>query len=161
AASRVSFENIDEEDYLLIKSPLSGVVTSVTYNQVGDKVPSDQPIAGIAPEGAKPQLKIRIPEQSRALLREGLEVKLKFNAFPYQRYGYIPGRLDYIAPATNQSQEDKTPAYEGRVSLEKSFFEVDGRQHDLRYGMSAQAEIVVRQRRLIDVALDSLRGVSG
>lgn len=161
AASRISFENIDEDDYLLIKAPLSGIVTSVAFNQIGDKVPSDQPIAGIAPEGAKPQLKIRIPEQSRALLREGLAVKMKFNAFPYQRYGYVPGRLDYIAPVTSQGQSEQVPAYEGRVSLERDYFEVDGRRHALRYGMSAQAEMVVRQRRLIDVALDSLRGASG
>jgi hemolysin D len=32
---------------------------------------------------------------------------------------------------------------------------------ELRYGMAATAEIVVRRRRIIDIALDPLRKVAG
>ena len=45
------------------------------------------PLGGIAPSNARAVLQVEIAEQDRAFLREGLPVKLKFSAFPYQRYG--------------------------------------------------------------------------
>ena len=104
-------------------------------------------------------LKLEIPERDRGFLREGQPVKLKFNAFPYQRYGQIDGVLEYLAPAAQMSPTTKEPVYEARVSLQRDRFEVGDQVYLLRYGMVATAEIVVRERRLIDLALDPLRNI--
>lgn len=142
-------------------APVDGVITDVTSTQQGDKIQANMPLGGIAPKNARPILKIEIAEQDRAFLKEGLPVKLKFNAFAYQRYGLINGALIYISPATKPSAQSKQPVYEGRVSLEQDHYRVAERSYPLRYGMTATAEIVVRQRRLIDLALDPFRQVSG
>ena len=113
AAARVRFENIDKDNFLLILAPVSGVITDVTSTQPGDKIQANTPLGGIAPSDARPVLRIEIAEQDRAFLREGLPVKLKFSAFPYQRYGLINGRLEYISPATKPSPQTKQPVYEG------------------------------------------------
>ncbi len=156
AAQRIQFENIDEDNFLRVLAPVSGVVTEVTYTQTGDKVQANTPLGSIAPEGATPVLKIDILEQDRGFLHEGLPVKLKFSAFPYQRYGFIEGTLDYISP-TAQSSSDGRLLYKGHVSLAQTHFTVDDVDYPLRFGMAAVAEIVVRKRRLIDLALDPLR----
>jgi len=67
-----------------------------------------------------------------------------------------------VAPATvaTSSAQEKKSVYKGRVGLEKDYFVVDGMKHTLRYGMTAMAEIVVRKRRLIDMALDPIRNIS-
>lgn len=156
AATRITFENIDAENYLRIPSPVSGVVTYVASTQKGDKVQANTPLISIAPKGARSVLKIDIDEKDRGFLREGLEVKLKFSAFPYQRYGFITGTLDYISPSTQRSQSD-TLVYKGHISLNKDYYQVDDIDYPLRYGMTAIAEVVVRQRRLIDMAIDPLR----
>lgn len=156
AATRITFENIDAENYLRIPSPVSGVVTYVASTQKGDKVQANTPLISIAPKGARSVLKIDIDEKDRGFLREGLEVKLKFSAFPYQRYGFIAGTLDYISPSTQRSQSD-TLVYKGHVSLNKDYYRVDDIDYPLRYGMTAIAEVVVRKRRLIDMAIDPLR----
>jgi hypothetical protein len=96
-------------------------------------------------------LKIEIAERDRAFLREGLPVKLKFNAFPYQRYGLIDGTLEYISPADQAVGPNKQPVYEGRVRLAQDYYEVARPHYPLHYGMTATAEIVVRERRLIDL----------
>jgi HlyD family secretion protein len=105
AAARIRFENIDKDNFLRIIAPVDGVVTDVTSTQPGDKIQANAPLGGIAPKGARPILKIEIAEHDRAFLREGLPVKLKFNAFPYQRYGLINGTLEYISPATKPSPQ--------------------------------------------------------
>jgi HlyD family secretion protein len=161
AAARIRFENIDKDNFLLIVAPVDGVVTDVTSTQPGDKIQANTPLGGIAPKGARPILKIEIPENDRAFLREGLPVKLKFNAFPYQRYGLIDGTLEFISPATKPSPQTKQPVYEGRVTLARDHYQVADTRYPLRYGMTATAEIVVRERRLIDLALDPFRQIGG
>jgi HlyD family secretion protein len=162
AASRVSFNHIDEENFLLIRASESGVITELTFTQAGDKVQANTPLGGIAPAEAVSVLEIQINESDRGLLRVGLPVKMKFNAFPFQRYGFIEGTLEYISPAAQPSSEkDSSPVFKGRVSLDRDFFEIDGREFKLRYGMLALAEIIVHQRRIIDLVLDPLKKAGG
>ncbi len=161
AAARIKFENIDQDNFLLIVAPESGIVTDVTSTQPGDKIQGNTPLGGIAPAGAKPVLKIEIAERDRAFLREGLPVKLKFNAFPYQRHGLITGTLEYISPSTKPSAQNKQPIYEGRITLDRDHYEIAETKYPLRYGMAATAEVVVRERRVIDLALDPFRQVGG
>jgi HlyD family secretion protein len=161
AATRVNFDNVDEGNFLRVLSPLSGVIIEVAYTQAGDKVQAHKPLLGIAPAGTRSVLQVEIEERDRGFLKEGLPVKVKFTAFPYQRYGFLDGTLEYISPATVISTTDqKRPVYKGRVGIERDYFMVDDVKRPLRYGMTATAEIVVRKRRLIDMALDPLRTVS-
>lgn len=159
AAARIRFENIDEENFLRILAPVSGVITSVTFTQPGDKIQANTPLASIAPAGASAVLKVDILGQDRGFLREGLPVKMKFNAFPYQRYGFIDGSLEYISPSTQKSTQSDIPVYKGHVVLDRDYFTVGEMDYPLRYGMAATAEIVIRKRRLIDMALDPLRKI--
>ncbi|MGZ3239938.1 MAG: HlyD family efflux transporter periplasmic adaptor subunit, partial [Burkholderiaceae bacterium] len=161
AAARIKFENIDKDNFLLIVAPVDGVMTDVTSTQPGDKIQANTPLGGIAPKGARPILKTEIAENDRGFLREGLPVKLKFNAFPYQRYGLINGTLEFISPATKPSGLNKQPVYEGRIKLDRDNFFVGDTKYPLRYGMTATAEIVVRERRIIDLALDPFRQIGG
>jgi hemolysin D len=161
AAARIRFENIDKDNFLLISAPVDGVITDVTSTQPGDKVQANTPLGGIAPKDARPVLKLEIAEQDRGFLREGQPVKLKFSAFPYQRYGLIEGTLNFIGPATKLSPQTKQPVYEGRVTLAQDHYLVADTKYPLRYGMTATAEVVVRERRLIDLALDPFRQIGG
>jgi hemolysin D len=161
AATRIRFENIDKDNFLLIVAPVSGIITDVTSTQPGDKVQANMPLGGIAPSGARAVVRVEIPEQDRAFLREGQPAKLKFAAFPYQRYGVINGTLEYISPATKPSPQTKQPVYEGRVTLERDHYIVADTKVPLRYGMTSTAEVVVRERRLIDLALDPFRQIGG
>ena len=161
AAARIRFENIDKDYFLQIVAPVSGVVTDLTSTQPGDKVQANAPLGGIAPSRSRSVVKVEIAENDRAFLREGLPVKLKFNAFPYQRYGVIDGTLEYVSPATKPSSQTKLPVYEARISLERDYYQVAGTQYPLRYGMTAAVEIIVRERRLVDLALDPFRQIGG
>ena len=161
AADRIRFENIDKDNFLLIVAPVSGIVTDLTSTQAGDKVQANTPLGGIAPSSSRSIVKVEIAENDRAFLREGLPVKLKFNAFPYQRYGVIRGTLEYVSPATKPASQTKQPVYEARVSLERDYYKVAETKYPLRYGMTAAVEIVVRERRLIDLALDPFRQIGG
>ena len=161
AAARIRFENIDKNNFLLIVAPVSGVVTDLTSTQPGDKIQANTPLGGIAPSDSRSIVTVEIAENDRAFLREGLPVKLKFNAFPYQRYGVINGTLEYVSPATKPAAQTRQPVYEARVSLQRDYYQIAETKYPLRYGMMASVEIVVRERRLIDLALDPFRQIGG
>jgi len=159
AAREIRFESTAQGNVLVVLAPVSGVVTQVTFNQSGDKVQANTPLVNIAPEDSRKVLKVNIVESDRAFLEIGQPVKMKFAAFPYQRHGFVDGTLEYISPTTRPPAPGVAPVYEGHVSLEQDYIEASGEHWPLRYGMSAVAEVVVRERRLIDMALDPLRGV--
>ena len=161
AAARVRFENIDKDNFLQILAPVSGIVTDLSSTQPGDKIQANSPLGGIAPSNTRSIVKVEIAENDRAFLHEGLPVKLKFNAFPYQRYGVINGTLEYVSPATKPALQTHQPVYEARISLERDYYQVAETKYPLRYGMTAAVEIVVRERRLIDLALDPFRQIGG
>lgn len=161
SARELSFENFDENNNLKIYSPISGIVTQIPLTQAGDKVRSSEPLLSVAPADSKKTLRIKIAEKDRGFVTVGLPVKIKFNAFPYQNYGLIEGWLDYVAPTVAQEKNPSSlasaPAYVGKVRVEAESILTERGPVGLRYGMNASAEIVVRERRIIDFVLDPLR----
>jgi HlyD family secretion protein len=160
-ANRITYDDLDEDNFLRIRAPIDGVVTKIAFDKVGDKVDDKEPLAAIAPRGGRKILDLEVDERDRAFLRIGMPVKIKVGAFPYQRYGFLSGELEYIAPTTTVNPQTKRTVYKARVGLEREYFNVNKVQVPLRFGMSARAEIVVRKRRLVDLALDPLRNVAG
>ena len=63
--------------------------------------------------------------------------------------------------AGQQQQKGQRPLYEGRVSLDKDYFVINGEKISVRYGMTAVTEIVVQKRRLVDLVLDPFRRLKG
>ena len=139
---------------------MSGVITGIASRQSGAKIQSSEPIVSIAPNDAEPVVNVRIAEKDRAFLRTGQTAKLKFNAFPYRTYGSMVGTLEYISPTATSASKSEPPAYLGRISLERTTVDTAQGEVALAYGMGAIAELVVRERRFIDLALDPLRGLT-
>lgn len=161
SAQRVSYDDIDEDNFLRVRAPLSGTVTTVTYRDVGAQVDEKTPVVTIAPKGARKVLEVEINERDRAFLQAGMPVRIKFNAFPYQRYGVLNGELEQIAPSSSINPETKQIVYKARVGLSRDNFIINKMPTPIRYGMAAKAEIVVTNRRLIDLALDPFRSAVG
>jgi HlyD family secretion protein len=161
SASRVSYDDIDEDNNLRIRAPESGIVTTVTYNHVGGQIDDKTPVASIALKGARKVLEVEINERDRAFLVAGMPVKIKLNAFPYQRYGVLKGELEHIAPSSTVNQTTKQIVYKARIGLERDYFVVNKVKTPVRYGMAANAEIVVSSRRLVDFATEPFKSPLG
>ena len=119
------------------------------------------PIVSIASKEDRKILEIKINERDRAFLTPGMPVKVKVSAFAYQRYGHLLGELEHIAPTTIVDNVSNAQVYTARVALNRDYFLVNEVETPVRYGMTARAEIVVRKRRIIDLALDPLRSAAG
>jgi HlyD family secretion protein len=162
SATRITYRDIDEENYLRIRAPVGGIVTSImNASNVGVQVDEKTAVAAIAPKGARKILELQVNERDRAFLTAGMPVRIKVNAFPYQRYGVLTGEIEHISPVSNVNQDTKQIEYKARVALERDYFVINGVNTPLRYGMAAKAEIVVNSRRLIELVIDPLKSAAG
>lgn len=162
-ASQVSFDDIDSNGLLLIRSPIDGVISSNSVVQTGQLVDATRHLAEVAPVDSEKILSVLIPEKDRLFLREGMSVRVKFNAMDYRRFGVADGLLRYISPITQKPAQGSggknTPMYQGTVEIQREGLTLGDNFYALQYGMQASAEIIVRNRRVIDIALDPLRKV--
>lgn len=158
AASRINFADLDENNFLAIRAPVSGEITGVSYKQPGEQVAPAKPVASISPKNSGKVVAISVLDRDRGMLHVGQSVKIKFHAFPYQRFGFVTGKLIYLS-RNAELNSDGQSLYKGTVSIDRDHYVVDGTVVPIRFGMNAKVEIVTQRRRLLDFIVDPFRKV--
>ena len=151
----------------VIYAPIAGTVFKLPVKQPGAVVQMGQLVTQIAPQGSPLVLRGKMSSSESGLLEIGLPVKVKFDAFPFQDYGVVPGRLTWISPSSSGdrdgSQElQRSPAqdfFDVEIELERNYIENHEGKVDLTPGQTATAEVVIRQRRLIDIFLSPFKSL--
>lgn len=138
------------EGYVL-KAPVAGIVTGLT-GRVGHRVRPDQPVMMIVPAESKANAELRVQSSAAGFLAAGQEVRLAVDAFPYQRFGTIEGRIESISSAALPSgdEKDSGPSYLVTVRLARPWVDVFGRRQPLRPGMAVSARIITAKRSLFE-----------
>jgi len=143
------------DDLLTIRAPYDGVVISLAQRNAGSVVQAGAELCQLARVDAMPHARLLLKEQGLPRLAVGQPVRLFFAAFPYQRYGTVTGRLDWISPAAVAFEEGRH--FTAVASLDRTFIFVKDEQRPLRVGMKGEARIVVGSRRLIEYAFEPVR----
>ncbi|NEP46942.1 MAG: hemolysin D, partial [Okeania sp. SIO2H7] len=104
-------------------------------------------------------LKAEMATTESGSLQEGMAVKMKFDAYPFQDYGVVGGSLKKISPTSElqQNSQANVAIYELEIELDRSCIPSGSDCIVLRPGDTATAEVVVRQRRTIDFLLDPFK----
>ncbi|WP_424096641.1 HlyD family efflux transporter periplasmic adaptor subunit [Moorena producens] len=143
----------------VIKSPVNGTIFDFPIPGAGSVVQSGMMVAEIAPENSSLSLKAHMTTQESGSLKTGLPVKLKFDAYPYQDYGVLPGEITSISPTTEEVDTPQGPiaVYSLNIALKKDCIDSGNKCIPLRPGDTASAEVIVRRRRIIDLILDPFK----
>jgi len=120
--------------------------------KVGEKVEPRQPVAIVVPKDTKYEVELLVPSRSIGLIKKGQMVRLRYQAFPFQRYGLQVGWIKDISDAGLASIELKAqlalpsePHYRVRVELEKQQIHAYGKYFPLRPGMVVDADVILDQ----------------
>jgi multidrug efflux pump subunit AcrA (membrane-fusion protein) len=87
-------------------------------------------------------------------LAPGQRVHLFFDAFPYQRYGVVKAKLDWVSPSAVLSSQGQR--FVGLASIDETEMSKPHRLA-LMVGMGGQARILVGQRTMIEYAFEPIR----
>jgi hemolysin D len=160
--SQQNFLTVELAKYT-IKADTDGTIFELPIAREGAVVQPKQLIAEIAPQRQKLIFKGEIPADRSESLRSSatqLDVKLKFDEFPFESYDVVMGKLTWVAPnskLTQTADRSLTASYEIHVQLDRSCIKYEGNCIPLKSGQPATAEIAIRKRRIIDFVLDPFK----
>ncbi|MEO1375527.1 MAG: HlyD family efflux transporter periplasmic adaptor subunit [Cyanobacteria bacterium J06635_10] len=143
----------------VVRSPMDGIIFEFPVSKPGEVVQPGQRIAQIAPKNTGVVLKASMPIQDSGFLKVGMPVKVKFDAYPYQEYGIVEGEVAWVSPdsKTQQTPQGNSDSFELEISLDQQYVDNGEKRVSLMPGQTADAEVIIRQRRIIDFVLDPFK----
>ncbi len=140
-------------------APTDGIVFHIPARGRGAVVQPGERMIEIAPQDSALILRAQIPPTDSGFLKQGMSVKVKFDAYPFQDYGVSEGKLISISPDSKvtETPQGKQETYELKIELDKPYVLDEGKRIPLTPGQTATAEIIIRQRRVIDFFIDPFK----
>ena len=136
-------------------SPVDGVVQQLAVHTVGGVVQPAEPLMVIVPSGSDIAVDAQILNKDIGFVREGQEVRVKLEAFPFTDYGLIEGVVETIS--RDAIQDEKLGLiYAARIRLARNYIVLGTRHQPIGPGMAVQAEVKTGERRIIQYLLSPI-----
>jgi membrane fusion protein len=157
----------------VITAPQDGVVTAIQA-EAGSMISASVPMLTIVPKGVELEAQLFGPSSAIGFIRAGQRVMLRYQAYPYQKFGQYEGTVasvsrSAISPAELSQQlagltslyGANVPVYRITVRLGSQTVRAYGEPVPLQPGMQLEADIMMERRRLIEWVLDPLFTLTG
>lgn len=163
---RQALAQTEAERETRLTAPRAGVVSALAA-EPGSHASPQQPLALLVPSATEMEVHLFAPSRAIGFIRPGARVKLRLEAFPYQKFGHVDGRVHAVArtallpgelPAVSAPAE---PLYRIRVRLARPTIRAYGRETPLLPSMRVEGDLLLETRRLYEWALEPLYSVSG
>ena len=152
---------------LVVRAPQAGTVSAVLA-EPGQSVSPASALASLVPQGAALQAHLYAPSSAVGFVRPQQRVRLRFDAFPYQKFGHWPGRVLQVSRtplAASELAGLALPAGELGQPLFRITVALEGAPGAeplaLVAGMRLQADVLLERRRLLEWLLEPLIGLRG
>jgi len=154
---------------VVLRAPQDGVVSAVLLKE-GQMVGAGQPLLSILPAGSMLQAQLLVPSRAIGFIEPGSRVVLRYQAFPYQKFGQQYGEVADIsrsalsppdvAALMGQQAQQQEPLYRIQVKLDSQQVSVYGKPESVKPGMALEADILMERRRLIEWVFEPLYGMA-
>jgi hemolysin D len=142
-------------DLQRLVAPIEGTISNLATWTVGGVVKPADTILNVVPLSATPEVEAQVLNKDIGFVLPGQKVSVKFDAFPFTRYGTVTGEVVDISRDANK--DDKLGLiYPVTVRLDADRMRVDGKDIPIVPGMSVNAEIITGNRRVMDFILSPL-----
>lgn len=147
-----------------IPAPIAGRVTSVQAS-IGLAVRPELPLAALVPEGEVLRAHLLVPTSAAGFVEPGQAVRLRIDAFNYQRFGTVEGHVaDLSTSALSPSElaapiSVQAPVYRLSVDLARQSVSAYGSSQPLQPGMTLSADVIVDERPLWRWVMDPVLAV--
>lgn len=151
----------------IIYAPRSGVISGL-HVKAGYTVDSSRPLLTLLPQNADIQARIAVPVRSAGFLQEGQALHIRYDAFPYQKFGVQFGEIVNISPSlvlpgelTDVPISISEPAYLVTATLSTNEILAYGKSISLKAGMTFSADVQLSQRTLMEWLMEPLYSIKG
>jgi membrane fusion protein len=167
----------DARRHLVVRAPQDGVLTAVIADP-GQSVTPNAALASLIPAHAQLQAQLFAPSSAVGFLRADQPVQLRYEAYPFQKFGHQAGHILQVSRTPLQSSElaalplpgtvsgtslgaTGEPLYRITVALDRQSVEAYGHAEPLAPGMQLEADVMLDRRRLIEWIFEPLLSVVG
>lgn len=136
-------------------APETGYIQTLTANTVGSVISSAEPVAYIVPEDSELIVEASVLNRDIGFIYVGQEVSVKIDAFSFQKYGTIPGKVISISPTAVQSETNGL-VYTIKIAIDKKTINVNGNELNITSGMTGTSEVKISERPIIEFFIEPL-----
>ncbi len=149
---------------LLVKAPVDGMV-AMQVVKPGQAVQAGQPLLSLLPGDGKLEAELLVPSRAIGFIAPGDTVLLRYQAFPYQKFGHQQGTVARISRSALSSGElgalvgnaqQGEPYYRITVVLKRQSITAYGKPEPLKPGMLLEADVMGERRQLIEWIFEPL-----
>ncbi|MBX3620990.1 MAG: HlyD family efflux transporter periplasmic adaptor subunit [Rhizobacter sp.] len=153
---------------IVVRAPQDGIVTAVVAEQ-GQPVSPASALASLVPADARLEAHLYAPSSAVGFVRPDQTVQLRYEAYPYQKFGHQSGHVLQVSRTPLQASElaalalpaSNEPLYRITVALDQQAVQAYGRAQALVPGMQLDADVLLDKRRLIEWIFEPVLSVAG
>lgn len=144
------------EAKMTITAPAEGTVAFLKVFNEGQVVTPSEILATVIPDGVPLVMELKVLNKDISKIRVGHDCKHKLDAFPFQDFGVLTGRVVKISP-----DADRDPlggrSYRVTADFEKTYYQTRSGRLPIRPGLTGTTEIITERRRLLTIFLEPFR----
>ncbi len=155
---------------IVVRAPQDGIVSGVVA-QPGQAVVPATALASLLPANARLQAHLFAPSSSVGFVHADQAVQLRYQAFPYQKFGVQSGQVVQVSRSPLQAAElgvasagptglPTEPMYRITVDLGQQTIDAYGQAQPLVPGMQLEADVMLDRRRLIEWIFEPVLSVA-
>lgn len=139
----------------VIQAPIAGTVTNIAVAR-GQSLAAAAPVATVLPAGSGLEAQLLVPTRAVGFVQAGNAVVLRYEAFPFQRFGQYRGTVHNVSRTVWSPGEKvgpmtvREPVYRIDVELERQTVAAGGQEVPLRPGMLVNADILLEKRTVFE-----------
>lgn len=162
---RSKLAELSYQQVSVLRAPKAGIVSSLQF-KVGQQVNNGQLALSLLPEVSSLEAVLYLPTEKIGFVGLGQEARLRYHAYPYQRFGVFTGTVleisDTVTLPTDFPELMLTgPSFRVRVGLPSQTVLAYQKSLPLKAGMTLEADLITEKRSLLQWLFDpvlSLRG---
>ena len=136
--------NVDEwKRQYILTAPLNGIIFFSMPLQENKFIQQGQLLGYVNPPSSTFYAEIYLPQNNSGKVDTGMQVQLRFDAYPYEETGFVNGKLSYISKIASDS------GFYARVSLENALVTNLKNQIPYKSGLHAKALVITKNQRLL------------
>ncbi|MCB1844539.1 MAG: HlyD family efflux transporter periplasmic adaptor subunit [Halioglobus sp.] len=151
---------------LVVSAPIGGRVSGLQVRN-GDTVGTARPLLSILPLDAQYYVELLVPDRAIGFVRSGDAVRLRIDAYPFQKFGTFHGVVTSVARTLAMPGDPRVPlaireaVFLVKVRLAERSGEDPGEKLLLLAGMAVSADVLGERRRIIEWMLSPLIAAAG
>ncbi|WP_028226388.1 HlyD family secretion protein [Paraburkholderia ferrariae] len=156
----------DVHRQVAVNSQIDGIATT-PLTDAGDVVSPATLLTSIEPQGARMEAYLYVPSRAIGFIRVGTPVNMRYDAFPYQKFGQYGGHVTEVsrtalAPGLLQELgEAHEGLYRVTVALDAQSVHANGEDLRLQDGMKLDADLMLETRKIYEWMLEPLYSLTG